>query len=375
MASRITPLTSSVENHSPLQTAEGQQLLTWLKEFLGGETFSRSRPLDESLFWKLVEEHRLDLIMARAVNQTKAGFSVEFQNRLKDRTQRLLKQHFQLSQAIIQIHKQFEAEKLNYCFLKGPVLGEVLFPGQLLRYSADIDVFVPPEQVMAADSCLRKLGFFPASHRDDLKGRARFSGWLRRDVAYRRAGWQNALELHWRTSVAEAFPTKTVGDFESSCTTENFHGQSIPVWKPELNLTYLCFHAAKHHWSRLRWLVDIVVFVERRTKSWQDTWKLAQKLGVERAVAEAAILANDRLQIPSDLPERALIPHRAFLYSRYALMNKSRNPWEAWRFFSSQSGLYSRKDLRWKSQIFQTGLLGLGKARHLWHRACGISSH
>lgn len=341
------------------QSAEARLLLAGCRKFLGAETSISDFPVDEDAFLTLAREHRLELVLAKAiVHPRRSSFSAATLRKFAAAEKRALVSHLKLVSAAIETHRALKNAEIPHLYLKGPVLAETIFPGKLLRYSCDLDILVEPSTLRRADRCLRDLGFRPDTVSDDLSRRSRFSLAAGKDVCYRRPGFNHGLELHWKTHPVDPIANSPGYSFSESLTWESFHGEALPVFEDRLNCIYLCFHAAKHNWSRLRWLMDIALFLRVKNLEWPSLIDRARHFGLETPVWEAAILMRDllALSLPSELAIPAAVERR--FYRRYELQNHgSRSKLGSFEMFLKQGFLYSDPRLTRRAFAFHTWTL------------------
>ena len=159
--------------------------------------------------------------------------------------------------------------------LKGPLLGERLYPHPRTRPSADLDVLVARSDLDKASGALVAIGYRPANDSQE-----RF---LR--------------EYHYHTILSRSCPPVVELHF---CLSDGF-GVSIPaeellfrargyqtlqgaianVLSPEDELLYLSIHAAGHRFVRLSWLCDLQLLLRRHPDlDWSLVISRARKLKV-----------------------------------------------------------------------------------------------
>jgi hypothetical protein len=151
--------------------------------------------------------------------------------------------------------------------VKGVGLVEGLYPDLSWREVHDIDLLVERSQVVSALEALRAAGLRPSQEWTP----AGLSCQLARPLPLAPELLFTApdgvlVELHWDWPESALPPS---GLFE----------------RPEAYLVYLCRHAGKHFWSRLKWSCDIELFVRRfgERLDWNRFWRLAAGCGAERS--------------------------------------------------------------------------------------------
>jgi hypothetical protein len=141
--------------------------------------------------------------------------------------------------------------------LKGPLLGERVYPDPRHRPSADLDVMVERSDLDKATNALAAIGYRPLNDSQERFLRTHhYHTILSRSCP-------PVLELHFCLSdrFGVMMPAE---DFLSRaslyCTSK---GTVAHVLAPEDELLYLAIHAAGHRFVRLSWLCDIQLFLRR----------------------------------------------------------------------------------------------------------------
>ncbi|MDF1827829.1 MAG: nucleotidyltransferase family protein [Legionellaceae bacterium] len=260
--------------------------------------------MDETHCLDLLHEHRLYLLVYQVLSKDfDAYVAPDFMRVLQQKSQHILKQQLGLMRVSKELHHAFEAHQIEHIFLKGPALNQILWGRQMMRYSGDLDLLIQPKDIFKAEAVLQTLKFTHALSHKFIRIHQIFQRLsIRKDVVYRRADLPQALELHWKTSATEFIVTSN---------------KSLHLADEEYAL-YLCLHAAKHGWSRLIWLVDIVALIQVKKIDVARLQVLAKACHIGPVVDEAILLAQQWLGISlttSDAFER-LKKRRACLQKR-----------------------------------------------------------
>jgi hypothetical protein len=229
-----------------------------------------------------------------------------------------------LSRELAGLLRRFKAAGVPVIPLKGPVLGEWLYPDPALRPSSDLDLLIRPEALLAVDDLLRGLRYrrLADAHSWDF------------DVAYDRATLYEGpsgvrVDLHWGL----------LGDPRYSWNER----EGLRVWDravrirvageealglaPEDLLLYLALHLAVHHGlAGLLWYWDLFLVIDRwaGTLDWQAVVERASRwrvrgalyfalLGLELffgASAPASVMAQVRPRGPRAAAIGWLLRHR-----------------------------------------------------------------
>jgi hypothetical protein len=192
--------------------------------------------------------------------------------------------HLILSGELGRILKQFEREGIAVIPLKGPALGETLYPSPALRPCADLDLLVRPERVRPVDELLRRLGYRRLADAHSFQF----------DLDYDRATLYEGptgvrVDLHWGLLSDPRYSWDereglTVWDRAVSI---RVAGQESLGLCPEDLLLYLAVHLAVHHaLAGLLWYYDLYLAIERwaGTLDWEALTARASRWRVRAAL-------------------------------------------------------------------------------------------
>jgi Uncharacterised nucleotidyltransferase/Coenzyme PQQ synthesis protein D (PqqD) len=189
----------------------------------------------------------------------------------------------------------FEANDIPAVPFKGPALAMALHGDVALRQFGDLDLFIPADRVGRAKKVLLAHGCrFRHSSEDGVL--AEYEG------HYGCVG----IDLQW--AFAPKWKTFPIDIEQFWARVERVSLGSADVLQPSPGdqLRILSAHAAKHCWSKLGWIIDMAVFIQRhrQTLDWRGELAQSKQLGGERLVLLGARLASDVLG--TDLPEDVL---------------------------------------------------------------------
>jgi hypothetical protein len=195
-------------------------------------------------------------------------------------------QHLSALTAFSTVTGLFESESVDFLPQKGPVLSYRLYGDPLYRVYRDLDFLLREEDVARVAEVLTANGFLSPVYRVP-------AGRCRRRILFRHVNelymyspaLDAGIELHWSMFNAR-LTTKSVHDrmVIDNTTVISFSGRDYSILKEEAELLFLVIHGGLHAWSRLKWLVDIKVFLERIDFSGERFLSLARQLNVQRLV-------------------------------------------------------------------------------------------
>jgi len=170
--------------------------------------------------------------------------------------------------------------------LKGVALAESLYGDMSLRVCSDVDILVPRPTVGHAVELLQADGFRGADRYH--AGATDIDLLLRSNMEYcldsPPASFHYVLELHWDIAWRWRADSEMVEHLWADARPGTVLGADAWVLSPEWELLYLAFHAARHRWSALKWLVDIHEICVRGGLDWAGVEDRARRFGLERAL-------------------------------------------------------------------------------------------
>jgi hypothetical protein len=190
--------------------------------------------------------------------------------------------------------------------LKGPVLGERVYPDPRLRLSADLDLLVATNDLDRAAAALKKIGYGPDKESED-----RFLRKYHYHLHLTRS-CPPVIELHFRLS--DGFGVRMAAEpFLSRAGSHRTAGGAIAgILAPEDELLYLCIHAAGHRFIRLSWLCDIKLLLRRYPDlDWNIVIERARALHVFAALRFACEILHSRLGVHTPFADDARQPIRS----------------------------------------------------------------
>ena len=260
-----------------------------------GKIFSGG--LDREKMLRLAEHHRL---LPRVYEQLSRHGDVpaEFLESLRVKYQTSGRQALWLTGELIRIMHDFESRGIPVLPYKGPTLAEMLYADVTLRQFGDLDLLVHAGDVTRAKAALADLGYrtsAPFSEREERAYRA--SGY---EYAFNSAHGRNLVELKWQILPRFYSAEFDVDAMFSRAATASVGGRSLSTLSAEDLLLVLCVHAAKHAWSQLAMLADLVQLA-KRSLDWGMIEKQSSDLGIRRILAVNFLLAHKLLG--AGLPE------------------------------------------------------------------------
>lgn len=275
---------------------------------------------DWSMFSNLIDRHRVHSLIYRNICHYATGESsngsveipenvkIELRTRSHDKRRQMLT----LTAELVRLSKLFAQDDIFMLSFKGPALSQHLFGDVGLRYSRDLDLLVKPqdldraEQLLLSNGYTRQLPDFALTPRQK-KAYLKFYP----HVSFYHPGHQSVVEVHWRLCAnPHLLPPEYAEQMIESTQQVSIAGTQITSLSDENRLLYLCLHGANHGWYRLKWLCDVAQFLHHKrtikTINWQAWVENVLKLGCNRPVAQALLLAHQLFDAPLPPATRVL---------------------------------------------------------------------
>ena len=194
------------------------------------------------------------------------------------------------------ILQAFRERDINVMLIRGLALAYAIYGSIWLREFKDIDLLVEEADYERAEQLLNELHYVATRPIEDNAYNQKMS----------HDSLNVEVELHWALD-SPFMPVKVPDNY--------FWTQSVPIEldgisttsfpADELILT-LCFHAAKHRWSRLKWLCDVNELLRKYTVyDWDNLLRKARNFQVERILLLNVWLSRDffNTDLPAPLSE------------------------------------------------------------------------
>ncbi len=196
--------------------------------------------------------------------------------------------------------------------LKGIPLAFKLYGDISKRHSKDLDLVIKKENLNLAHDILTFFNFKCSDYEKITQEYKQYYFDTRKDITYC-DDKGTIIELHIRLS---PYPIKLTSYYSSSLFNHNSLNKNNPI-----EFVYLCWHGTYTLFHRLKWLVDIALYIEQYysqdSQDSQDTDKLidlANKFGAMRILTVPWILANILYDI--EIPARVLFFYKQDMTSR-----------------------------------------------------------
>jgi hypothetical protein len=189
----------------------------------------------------------------------------------------------QLTAALVEILRLFQAEGIAALPYKGPILAAQAYGDLSMRQFDDIDIVVPQREMAKAQEIVLGLGYtakfpgvFSPGNSYPIPGEYKYYSETRDAI----------VELHTEFTLRHFPVTCNFDDFYARSVELNLGGHHVRTFSPEDALLAICVHGSKDFWERLSWIADVA-----------ESLRVERMLRVGRALA-ARVLGT---QLPDEM--------------------------------------------------------------------------
>jgi hypothetical protein len=232
--------------------------------------------------------------------------------------------------------------------LKGVPLAQSLYGDPGARVCSDIDILVPPEDVVRTRRLILANGY-SSRFSEEFFVKHQLHTTADCSLVAERPPLTCLVEVHWTILPDSSQDPAAVSKLWACARPADFFG--VGAWDPtpEWQFLYLSVHAAYHKWNKLKWLADIHELCISRQLDWaqvkQDTERYELEAVAGLTLAACALLFNT--PVPEDFSSYSL-PADVLLFP------DSLDPAESWKQTLFYPRLLKRRSekLRWMAQTF-----------------------
>jgi len=332
--------------------------LNFLIKLLSSEFSSRqvnwTDDVDEELFNKWVQRHRVSGLTQKLCNNNSKKFPEKILHKLLSEAQKNAFNAMQFCREIIELNKILYSEKIRFAVVKGLVLSNDLYGDIGIRHCGDIDILINVEDFSKVDKIMTESGYRRCEFQHGGKKRLDIHLSISHQLSYFHP--TQPIHIEFIRSVKSQFYFPDVMNFENHRYVK-LAGQEIATLKDELHFVELCIHGAGHLWERLQWLMDIALFMKKDQLNWTEVAEIAKEREVEELVWSGVTLCNELfdLRIPQELEKMTLDVEKTeklLAYSRdYIVSMEHKAETQKLRIQRSRFLLSLSKQVDWKYRL------------------------
>lgn len=253
---------------------------------------------------ELAKQHRVSPLLSRAIHDQQLELPSKVTKKLESQSRAVNYKMLKLTAELLRLTKELDQERIHSISLKGPVQSLQIFGDIAIKHSRDLDILIEESKVDQCVVLLKKMGYKTSSFYGSLNNRQK-SYFLKsqNQLQFYHPERKVQLEIHWRLFANRSFLDYSFEELYESAekvSLTNYHLLGLG----ELHMiNYLLAHGAKHQWSMLYWVVEILYFLKNNSISLEHLHLEAKKQGVHRPSLQFLGLAQKlfSLKIPSNI--------------------------------------------------------------------------
>ncbi len=278
-----------------LRARDGVELISSLQEFA-------KREINWNNILNMGYAHGLiSLLYLKLKSTPSSDFPPEFSKYLENHFRANELRNRMLREEFVNLMGTFHKANIRAIPLKGIVYSQTLYDNSSARQFVDIDFLLKEDDIEPAKLLLEEQGYHTVYVQTLLsEGNSELTT-LQKSI-YRSVYHEYALQssdrlinidIHWRLS-PRIYPTELTTDLIwQNLVPAVLNGVQVQILSDEMDLIYLCMHAAKDGWCELKWAVDISELIKTRNMlQWNKIWHFCRQLRCKKMVLVGLALAN-----------------------------------------------------------------------------------
>jgi Uncharacterised nucleotidyltransferase len=259
--------------------------------------------LDWDYLYKIAQRHGLIPLLYDRLRQADVAWGpADLLRRLKLNYQQNAARNQVLTNELLSLIAELQANGIESLPFKGPVLAVVAFGNPALRCFADLDLIVRQRDVAAARQILVARGYQPARNLDLRQERLLLES--QHNIQFTHEEGRLIVELHWRVSADLFASSLSAEDLWANLETITLNEVAVRSLPAEELVFSLCVHGSRHLWEKLSWVCDVAMLVGAdRMIDWTRLLERAEKANTERMLFLGLLLVRDLcgVSLPSDV--------------------------------------------------------------------------
>ncbi len=260
-----------------------------------------SQPIDWSVVQHLARQHGTLPLLYQNLKQAGADLIDDpVLAELRSYSQGIAFQNSVFTRALLNVLNLLSAHDILALPFKGAVLAASAYKNISLRSFCDLDILIRQKDCLKAVEVLTSQ----ANYRTSREWHFLNESW---ELLYRRSYREISLtngivtiDLHQALTVEHYLSTQfSFDELWHHRDSVEIAAQPIPIFAAPDLLLYLCVHASKECWRKLKWICDIAEFVHVHPElDWQSLCQRAQVLHCERRLLTGLLLSQTLLGLP-----------------------------------------------------------------------------
>ncbi|PKN94108.1 MAG: hypothetical protein CVU44_06820 [Chloroflexi bacterium HGW-Chloroflexi-6] len=231
--------------------------------------------------------------------------------------------NMKLLSELAKLNTLLASNQIRFIPLKGPLFSHLLYNSFNLRASFDLDLLVSAADFPCADALLRQAGYVcyePSFALTPLQ--ARLYAQYRHHYSYRHPEQGIAVELHWSLAEPYYLSSELSEQWMRRSIQEQVPGLTVSILSYEDMLVYTLVHGAKHRWSSVKLLLDLLAILRLPHEfDWQLVENSLRLTRLGRVAAQGVALLQELwgFDVPEPLNQLARPDAASRFLTRFSL--------------------------------------------------------
>ncbi len=251
------------------------------------------------------------------------------------------------SRKMLEILDVFAQNDIPVIPFKGPIVAIQVYGDLAMRHFNDIDILIHPQDFHKTFTLLQELDCYPVPP-EKLMDEATLLATCYA-LSFRHPDGTE-FEIHWQLSEGRVTYPIGIDRFWQDLSPVSILGKEVQTFNLENAFLLLSMHGMKHQWNRLKWIADMIFFVQAYPNlDWANMLAQARKDGFRRIVLLSLSLAKSvgGTSLPAELD--TAIYQDAFVrdYTKHVCQRSlAISPGDSWSLKVSLDYLRSRERCR-----------------------------
>lgn len=237
---------------------------------------------DINLLWSLASYHRILPNLAFFVKKDEESSIIgrELASFMNAHTLHIMT----YLQTTAQIFHMFDLAGIPVVMVKGPLLGMEIYGNPVYRQMSDLDLFVAESDLFSAVQMFEREGYKCKGNFSNSRRKWEWMLALEHHVVMTKGS--SKVELHWK----EYDGIDKVWDIYYPRISRKMMNTNLHTVDLDDQMIYLIYHASKHQYFRLKWLVDIALLMKQEKIDWQKVQDAYSEKGLLSIFLECLIV-------------------------------------------------------------------------------------
>ncbi len=324
-------------------TPEFQMVLAIVKNIL----FNTTTPLpqlnyDQNKLLKYISQNNLNAFIAAHID--KFPELIDLKKRIIRNAKKSLTKNLLLQADLLRIIDLAREEKIHLVLFKGHPVNEMIYGNSNVRTSTDVDICVPPSQLLLMEKLLLEKGYSEDSRNLQLN-KKEFELFLKND---NEKGYfsptKSKVDVHFKL-FKNPHILKLPQEEHDYLVRTTYCNRPIYKMNNAYTMLYLVSHGKIHYWEKMMWLIDIVYFLSKfNEEELVELLDLAKKNKLDQVLLGTISLCNVAFEMPIPKVFEDKISNKQAPYVLHGLKSLATN--KTSKFSKWKQRVFMKSDLK-----------------------------